>query len=107
MFKRDNTMENIVLDALQKQEEQLKRIETQLTVSKQVLNLDEVCIYTGISKSFLYKLTSGKKIPFYKQAKHLYFDRMEIENWLKENRHTTIDEIEKQANKFVILNNKK
>lgn len=81
-------MEDIVLESLQKQEERLKNIESLLTVQKNVLNLDEVSQLTGLSKSHIYKLTcgvNGKTIPFYKQSKHLFFDRVEIENWLKEN----------------------
>ena len=45
---------------------------------KEVLTSDEAAAYLGISKSALYKLTMGRKIPFYKSAKLCYFDRQEI-----------------------------
>jgi excisionase family DNA binding protein len=61
----------------------LKCIEELLSVSKTVLNLKEVCILTGYSKSHIYKLTYSGKIPHYKQHKMLFFDRLEIEVWLK------------------------
>jgi excisionase family DNA binding protein len=96
-------MENIVLEALQKQDERLKNIECLLAISKTVLNLDEVCSLTGLSKSHIYKLTCWGKIPYYKQSKHLYFDRLEIEGWLKTNRFKTSDEIEKEASTYVTL----
>ena len=96
-------MESNVLEALQKQDERLQKIEDLLTSSKTVLNIDEVCTLTGLSKSHLYKLTCWGKIPFYKQAKHLYFDRVEIENWLKSHRGFNQDEIDKQASTMVAL----
>lgn len=101
-------MENevTVLELMRKQDERLKKIENLLTLSKTVLNLSEVCELTGLSKSHLYKLTCWGRIPFYKQAKHLFFDRAEVENWLKSNRFKTSNEIEVEANSFVTLNQK-
>ena len=99
-------MDSIVLDLLQKQGESLKNIESLLTLSKTVLNLNEVCSLTGLSKSHIYKLTCYSKIPFYKQAKHLFFDRSEIENWLKTNRFKSSDELENEASTYVTLNKK-
>jgi len=99
-------MESIILDLLQKQGQQLANIETLLTISKTVLNLDEACTLTGLSKSHIYKLTCWGKIPYYKQAKHLYFDRLELENWLKTNRFKPSDELEKEASTYVTLNRK-
>jgi excisionase family DNA binding protein len=101
-----NNMEKAILQVLEKQGERLIRIENLLSASKTVLNLDEVCMLTGLSKSHIYKLTCYKKIPFYKQAKHLFFDRIEIENWLKSSRHATSEELEKQASTYVTLNRK-
>jgi len=86
--------------------EKLQKIESLLTVSKIVLNIDEVVQLTSLSKSTIYKLTSAGGIPHFKQAKHLYFDRKEIESWLKSNRIKTTDEISKEASSFIILNKK-
>ena len=68
-----------------------------LCTQKAVLNIDELCTLTGLSKSTIYKLTMNGKIPFYKQAKHLYFDRVEVEAWLKINRGFNVDEIETRS----------
>lgn len=99
-------MESIVLELLQKQGEQLKTIQSQLTLSKAVFNLDEVCNFTGLSKSHIYKRTMQGSIPHFKQSKHLYFDRVEIETWLKENRIKTFQEIDQEASTYVTLNRK-
>ena len=97
-------MESIVLELLQKQGERLTNIETLLSQSRTVLNLDDVCNLTGLSKSHVYKRTMQGTIPHYKQAKHLYFDRVEVENWLRENQIKTFDAIEQEASTYVTLN---
>ena len=99
-------MESIVLELLQKQGEQLATIESLLNLSKSVLNLDEACTLTGLSKSHIYKLTCYQRIPFYKQSKHLFFDRVEIEKWLKINRFQSIEELDKEAATYITLKKK-
>lgn len=96
--------ETSVLEYMQKQDDRLRNIENLLFSQKNVLNLDEVCNLTGLSKSHIYKLTSSGRIPFYKQSKHCFFDRTEIELWLKANRISTMDELERNAADSLILN---
>ncbi|MBL4653432.1 MAG: helix-turn-helix domain-containing protein [Flavobacteriales bacterium] len=72
-------------------------------LKKEVLNFSESCSYLGLSQSHLYKLTSTKSIPhFCPQGKRLYFNRLELDDWLQRNRQTTTDEIDKQAADYVI-----
>ena len=71
--------------------------------AKQVLDLSDVSELTGMSKSTLYRLTSEKKIPHYKPtAKLLYFDRNEIEAWMKQNRVSTRTEAESTAAAYIV-----
>jgi excisionase family DNA binding protein len=71
--------------------------------AKNVLNIDDVALLTGLSKSHLYKLTCTKQIPHYKpNTKAVYFDRVEIEEWMKQNRVTTQAEAEQQALAYVV-----
>jgi len=78
--------------------EQLDRIEAAAMGTKEVLNFTEAAAYSGLSKSFLYKLTSGRGIPHYKpHGKLVYFQRAELESWLLQNRVSTTDEITGQA----------
>ena len=66
----------------------LKKIERNTALAaKRVLTFDDVALLTGMSKSHLYKLTSTHQIPHYKpNGKNIYFDRVEIEDWMKQNR---------------------
>lgn len=86
-----------IIDALVDQGKRLERIENQLFNQKKILNLAEVCHMTGLSKSHLYKMTCYGNIPHYKQSKHLYFERAEIEAWLLKNRQPTTQELAADA----------
>lgn len=92
-----------VLEYLQRQESRLSNIEGLLSAQKNILNIDDVCKLTGLSKSHIYKLTCYSKIPYYKQARHLFFDRADIESWLKMNRYKPADELDSCAATFVTL----
>ena len=72
-----------------------------INTSKEVLTSDEAARYMGISKSYLYKLTMGQKIPHYKpMGKMCYFNRQEVEEWLQSNRIATEAEISQQAQTY-------
>jgi excisionase family DNA binding protein len=75
--------------------------------NKEVLTLNEVSLYTGLSKSHIYKLCSTGGIPFYKPfGKVNYFDKLEIIQWLKQNRVATTKEIESRASTILTLKKK-
>jgi excisionase family DNA binding protein len=83
--------------------ERLDRIENLLISKKDVLNLNELCSYTGLSKSYLYKLTSANLIPYYRpNGKQIYFSKSEIDLWLLKNRNATHSELEEKAINYVI-----
>lgn len=87
-------------------ETRLSKIENMLIGTKEVLTLDEVATYTGLSKSHLYKLCSTNAIPFYKpNGKVNYFNKNEIQDWLQQNRVATTKELESKAATFVTLKN--
>jgi excisionase family DNA binding protein len=81
----------------------IEQIEKSLFLQKEVLTLEEVSRYSGLSKSYLYKLTSLQRIPHYKpNGKNIYFNRKELESWLMSNRIKTKEEIESQAANYLI-----
>jgi len=84
--------------------EQLEELKTLLLANKkEVLNIDELCQLTGLTKSTIYKKTHKGQIPHYKKAKHLFFDRAEIIDWLKSERGFNTDEINQKAATSVTL----
>ena len=65
-------------------EMRVEELERMLFLTKNVLSFDEASTFLNLSKSYLYKLTSGNLIPHYKpQGKMLYFEKSELEAWLR------------------------
>ena len=97
-------LELTVSEYLQRIEMRQINIEALLLSQKTVLNFDEVAAYTGLSKSYLYKLSCSGGIPCYKpQGKHIYFNKPEIDQWLLQNRKATTSELDSKAATFVTL----
>lgn len=84
--------------------EQLAEIRNfSLLAAKNVLDMDDVVLLTGLSKGYIYKLTCKKEIPYYKpNGKLIYFDRQEVEGWMKQNRVNSVVEAEQQASKYLL-----
>ncbi|MDA9775360.1 helix-turn-helix domain-containing protein [Algibacter sp.] len=78
--------------------ERLDRLEKLLIGHKEVLTFDEACDYTGISRSYLYKLTSSGKIPHSKSnGKMLFFEKKKLVDWLLQNNRKSKQELEAEA----------
>ncbi len=79
-----------------KLEERLDRIENLLLGVKEVLTFDEACDYSGISKSYLYKLTSSENIPHSKpNGKKIFFNTRKLNEWLLRNERMSKKEYQK------------
>jgi len=86
-------------------EEQLTRIENLLLCQKTVLDFNEAAEFTGLSKSFLYKMSSTGGVPCYcPNGKKLYFNRVELEKWLLRNKKKTHEAIEHEVNSYLVKN---
>ncbi len=74
-----------------------------LFAQKEVLTLEEVAQYTGLKKSYLYKLTASKAIPHYKpNGKNCFFKRTELEEWLTTNPVATTADLTASAQAYCI-----
>lgn len=82
----------VILNAL----EEIKKYS--LLGAKNVLTLDEAALLTGLTRSYLYRLTSQKQIPFYKpNGRKVYFNRAELEAWMMRSRFETEEESDSTA----------
>tara|TARA_R100000789_G_scaffold92639_1_gene91318 strand:- start:1192 stop:1422 length:231 start_codon:yes stop_codon:yes gene_type:complete len=64
-------------------EDRLMRMEQMLAANKEVLTFDEACLYSGISRSYMYKLTAKNLIPYSKpRGKLIYFEKNKLNAWL-------------------------
>lgn len=88
--------------------DRLVRIESLCRQNKETMTIDDVAIYTGLSKSTLYKHTSLNTIPYYSPSgKKIYFIKREIDDWLTTNRSATNEELIAQAELYANNRRKK
>lgn len=84
-------------------EQRLDRIERLLREQKTVLNFAEACEFTGLSKTYMYKLThQGRILHFKPHGKNIYFNREELERWLLQNPVRTAEQKEREAVDYVV-----
>ena len=85
-------MENLILNKLEAIEH------NSLLASKKLFSFEEAVLFTGMKKTYLYKLTCTKQIPYYKpNGGHVYFDKEDLEKWMRRNRFKTNDEVEQES----------
>lgn len=72
---------------------------------KNNLTIKEVSALTNLKTSYIYKLTSTQQIPHYKpNGKIIFFNRVEIEEWMQKNKRKSIDTILEAANNHITNN---
>ena len=68
-----------------------------------LLTTEEAANYMGIKKSYLHKLMMKKEIPFFKpNGKLCYFDRQELDKWMRRIRIASNQEIDSQAQGYIL-----
>lgn len=74
----------------------LESLEKGNVAQKNVFTLDDFCTYTGYSKSWAYKLTSGRKLPYFQpEGKAIFFRREDVEAFLLRNPIRSRKQLEK------------
>lgn len=78
--------------------QRLNAIETTIAetseAAKTTLTVNEAARFLQLSKDRVYALINQRKIPHYRnEGKRVYFDRAELETWLKSRRVATDEEL--------------
>ena len=82
-------------------ERRVELLEKKMAGVNDIMTIDEASLYTGLAKSYLYKLTSKNEIPYYKPlGKIVYFEKAELDKWLRLNHISSVEEIEANAAKI-------
>lgn len=83
--------------------ELLKNLESLiLRGSRDVFTTPDAALYLGVSKQYLYKLTSANRIIFYRpEGKQIYFKREDLNDYLLRNRNNSSAELQEQAIAYV------
>lgn len=76
-----------------------------LLPQKEILSFNEAVTYLDVSKSYLYKLTSTNKISFSKpNNKLIYFKRIDLDNWMLQNRNESIGVLQEDLANYLSRN---
>ena len=59
---------------------------------EQFLTADEAADFLRVSRSWIFKLTSARAVPFIRMGRRVLFDRAELIAWAHERRVSTIRE---------------
>ncbi len=95
------------MDGLNNIEQRLSNIERLLLADRKVLSFAQAVEYTGISASYLYKLTSARIIRHFKPlGKLIYFAREDLDAWMLSRPIKTRQEINQEAINYVTTGKK-
>lgn len=73
-------------------------------MEKSILNVNELVAYTGLSKSYLYKLTMWGILPHSKPlGKMLFFDKKEIDEFFLSKKVACAKQTQQRATNYVTL----
>lgn len=85
-------------------EERINALEGIFLCQKEIFNFDEAAAYLSMSKSTLYKLTSKKEIPHYKPNRFVFFERNELDNWIRSAAVKTEEQLNDHVNACSMAN---
>jgi predicted DNA-binding transcriptional regulator AlpA len=84
LIKSEDKMENTTIEKIASGEDSL-------------LNLQDASAFVGLKPSWIYQLTSLRRIPYFKRGRKLFFSKFELAQWLLENRVKTVSELDREA----------
>jgi excisionase family DNA binding protein len=91
-----------ILEKLNNLQQLIKLESAPLKQDERPLTFAEACIYLGVSRSHLYKLTCRQKISHFKpNNKKLYFLKSDLNNYMLRNRRKSEEEIDQKASDYI------
>lgn len=91
---------NLLINLNQKMLLVMEQVNRYLQTNKSVLNVDDVAVYTGFSKSHIYHLVSTNKLKHYKPAGRLFFKKEEVDEYLTNT--SSVDTSERRVNEYFL-----
>jgi excisionase family DNA binding protein len=91
--------QSISIDQLIAKVKEVVRAEIQSTNNgksdqgKQILTLPEAAEFLSKSHATIYRLTSTRAIPFMKKGNSLFFDKKELEAWLRAGKKISVEQL--------------
>lgn len=77
------------------------------TSGPELMDIKEAADFLRLKITTLYEKTSRRLIPHFKKGNKLYFERTKLEEWLKAGEVRLGEDIEDQANEYLLRRKKK
>lgn len=92
-------IKNVVIETINN----LSKVELAPLNSSQneLMDMDDIVKYLRLTKPTIYSKISKREIPHFKQSNRIYFDRVEIDNWIKSKKRLTHTEIIQEAQNYI------
>jgi excisionase family DNA binding protein len=75
----------------------LERLEPKAENESDLLNIEEAAAYLKVSVAALYTKVSRQEIPYSKPGKRLYFNRIDLKEWIRQGKRKTLSEIKQDT----------
>lgn len=93
------------MEAIERLEKKIDQLSKAFLYQKSILNFKEASEYTGLSLSYLYKLTHTNAIAHSKPTgKKIYFEREKLDAFMKKGAVKTITELEEEVHSHMKKN---
>ena len=85
---------------------QLCSLQKAIAGTKDVMTLQDVSAYTGLSLSYIYKLTMCGILPHYKpNGKQIFVSKKELDQWLLSNGRKDVEQLEVESATYLATKN--
>ncbi len=95
-----NELPEVVRQLFEKVEQialSIERLEPKADQETELLNIEEAAAFLKVSVGALYSKVSRKEIPFCKPGKRLYFNKIDLREWIRLGKSKTIADLEQMA----------
>jgi excisionase family DNA binding protein len=75
----------------------LERLEPREDSENELMNIEEAAEFLKVSVAAIYSKVSRQEIPFSKPGKRLYFNRTELNEWVRLGKRKSVSELAKTA----------
>ena len=73
--------------------------------TSEILNVTEAAAFLKLQISTLYEKTATRCVPHFKRGNRLYFNRKDLQEWLREGKVKTQQELQSEASTFSMTRN--
>jgi len=69
--------------------------------SDEILTLRDACDFLHLKPPTIYRMVGAREIPFSKRQQKLYFEKRDLEAWIRAGRRKTREELDREANEMI------